>query len=120
MMNMILGKFKDHLASPFLLVHGIGHNVRTWTPLFSLCYFHHKKDGNNTRAKHMAHMMDGVIVGLSPTSNALIVYNPCNHQYYKPDSYRIDSYWLPGSVYPTLGYDGGLICYLLCNDSPPF
>jgi hypothetical protein len=86
MMNMILGKFKNRLASPFLLVHGIGHNVRTWTPLFSLCYFHHKKDGNNMRAKHMAHTMDGMIVGWSPMSNALMVYNPRNCQYYKPDS----------------------------------
>ncbi len=36
MMNIILGKFKDPLASPFMLVHGICHNVRTWTLLFSL------------------------------------------------------------------------------------
>jgi hypothetical protein len=102
MMNTIPGKFKDRLALPFMLVHKIGHNVRTWTPLFSLCYFHHKKDGNDTRTKHMAHTMDGVIVGWSPTSNALMVYNPRNHQYYKPDSYRIDSYWLPRLVYPLL------------------
>jgi hypothetical protein len=49
MMNPIPGKFKDHLALPFMLVHGIGHDVRTWTPVFSLCYFHHKKDGDNRR-----------------------------------------------------------------------
>jgi hypothetical protein len=42
MMNTIPGKFKDRLASPFMLVHGVGHNVWTWTPLFSLCYFHNK------------------------------------------------------------------------------
>ncbi len=64
--------------------------------------------------------MDGVIVGWSPTSNALMVYNPCNHQYYKPDSYWIDSYRLPRSVYPTLRYDGGIFCSLLCNDDPLF
>jgi hypothetical protein len=85
-----------------MLVHRIGHNVRTWTPLFSLCYFHRKKDSNNMRTKHMVHTMDGVIVSWSPTSNALMVYNPCNRQYYEPDSYQIDFYWLPGSVYPTL------------------
>jgi hypothetical protein len=55
MMNTILGKFKDCLAVPFMLVHRIGHSVRTWTPLFSLCYFHHQKDGDNTCTKHMAH-----------------------------------------------------------------
>ena len=87
MMNTISGKFKDYLALPFMLVHGVGHDVRTWTPLFSLCYFHHKKDGDNTHSKHMAHTMDGVIVGCSPTSNTLLVYNPCNRQYYKLNSY---------------------------------
>jgi hypothetical protein len=47
-----------------------------------------------------------------------MVYNPCNRQYYKPDSYRIDSYRPPGSVYPTLQYESGLFCYLFCNDNP--
>ncbi len=110
MMNAIPGKFKDRLALPFMLVHEVSHDVCTWTPLFSLCYFHPKKDGDDTHSKHMVHTMDGVIVSRSPTSNALMVYNPCNWQYYKPDSYRIDWYRLPGSVYPTLHYDGGLFC----------
>jgi hypothetical protein len=48
MMNAIPGKFGDCLALPFLLVHGVGHDERTWIPLFSLCYFHHEKDGNDT------------------------------------------------------------------------
>jgi hypothetical protein len=102
MMNAIPGKFGDRLALPFLLIHGVGHDERTWIPLFSLCYFHHEKDGNDTRTKHMAHMMDGAIVGRSPTSNALMVFNPWNGQYFEPDSYRIDLYCLPCSVYPTL------------------
>jgi len=63
--------------------------------------------------------MDGIIIGRSPTSNALLVYNPCNKQYYEPDSYRIDSYHLPGSIYRDLTYDGGLFCSLYCNDNPP-
>jgi hypothetical protein len=54
-----------------------------------------------------------------PMLNALMVYNPRNRQYYKPKSYRFDSYWLPGSVYPALHYDGGLFCSLLCDDNPP-
>jgi hypothetical protein len=29
MMNVIPGKIHGHLASPFLFVHGIGHNERT-------------------------------------------------------------------------------------------
>jgi hypothetical protein len=40
MMNTIPGKFGGKLASPFLLVHGVGHDEQTWFPLFSICYFH--------------------------------------------------------------------------------
>jgi hypothetical protein len=68
----------------------------------------------------MAHTMDGIIVGWSPTSNALLVFDPCNCQYYKPDSYPIDSYRLPGLVYPTLKYDGDIFCSLLPNGNPLF
>jgi hypothetical protein len=81
---------------------------------------HHEKDSNDTRSKHMAHTMDGVVIGCSPTSYAIIVYNPKNRQYYKLDSYCLDSYCLPGSVYPTLKYNGGLFCLLLRNNNPSF
>ena len=91
MMNAIPGKVDAGLASPFLLVHGVGHDERTWIPLFSLCYFHHTKDGDLSCSKYQAHTMDGIIVGHSPTSNAFLP-NPRTKQYYKPDSYRIDSY----------------------------
>jgi hypothetical protein len=102
MMNAIPGKIHGCLASPFLLVHGVGHDECTWVPLFSLCYFHHEKDRDLKRSKHQAHTMDGIIIGCSPTPNALLVYNPRNKQYYEPDSYPIDSYRLPGLVYPDL------------------
>jgi hypothetical protein len=34
MMNAIPGKHSGCLASPFLLAHGMGHDERTWIPLF--------------------------------------------------------------------------------------
>ncbi len=80
MMNEIPGKYKDRLALPFLLVHGVGHNEQMWIPLFLLCYFHHEKDGDETRSKHMANTVDSVIICRSPTSNALMVFNPRNGQ----------------------------------------
>jgi hypothetical protein len=46
MMNAMPGKFEDCIASPFLLVHGICHDVGRWILLFSMCYFHHKMDGD--------------------------------------------------------------------------
>ncbi len=67
-------------------------------------------------SKHQAHSMDGVIVGHSPTS---LVYNPRNKQYYEPDSYRINSYRLPCSIYRDLKYNGGIICSLYCDESLP-
>jgi hypothetical protein len=118
MMNAIPGTYSGHLASPFLLVHGVGHNERTWIPLFILCYFHHEKDSDQQRSKHQAHTMDGIAIGRSPTSNALMVYSPRNQQYYKPDSYRIDPYQLPTLVYPDIKYDGSLFCYLLHDKNP--
>jgi hypothetical protein len=102
--------FRSPLASPFLLVQSVGHNERTWIPLFSLCYFHHEKDSNQQCSKHQAHTMDGIVIGRSPTLNALMVYNPRNQQYHEPDSYPIDPYRLFTLVYPDIKYDGGLFC----------
>jgi hypothetical protein len=112
MMNMIPGWYKNKLASPFMLVHGVRPDQRTWLPIFSLCYFHHEKDSDASCSKNQAHTLDGIIIGRSPTSNAILVYNPQNQRYYKPDSYKIDTYRLPSSVYPTIVYDGGLFVSL--------
>ena len=62
--------------------------------------------------------MDGIVLGCSPTSNAILVYNPCNQRYYEPDSYKIDPYRLPPSVYPTIKYNGGSFV-LLHRDGTP-
>jgi hypothetical protein len=71
-----------------------------------------------SRSHTQAHTMDGIAVGCSPTSNALLVYNPRTKKYYEPDSYRFDPYRLPSSVYPSLSYDGGLFCLLYRDDNP--
>jgi hypothetical protein len=63
MVNAIPGKLHGKLASPFLLVHGVGHDERTWFSLFLLCYFHHDKDGGMARSHNQAHTMDGITVG---------------------------------------------------------
>jgi hypothetical protein len=118
MMNAIPGKLHGKLASPFLLVHGVGHDERTWFLLFSVCYFHLDRDGDVARSHSQAHTMDGIAVGRSPTSNALLVYNPRTKKYYEPDSYRLDPYRLPSSVYPSLTYDGGLFCSLYRDANP--
>ncbi len=119
MMNAIPGKFGGKLASPFLLVHGSGHDERTWFPLFSVCYFHQVRDGDIPRSHCQSHTLDGIAIGCSPTSNALLVYNPRTKRYYEPDSYRLDPYRLPSLVYPSLKYDGGLFCSLLRDENVP-
>ncbi len=69
MMNTIPGKFGGKLASPFLLAHGSGHNEQTSFPLFSICYFHHKKDGDVPCSHCQSHTMDGIgiAIGCLPT-----------------------------------------------------
>jgi hypothetical protein len=118
-MNAIPGKFGGKLASLFLLVHGSGHDERTWFPLFSVCNFHHECDGDIPHSHCQSHTMDGIAIGCSPTSNELLVYNPRTKRYYEPDSYRLDPYRLPSSVYPSLKYDGGLFCSLLRDENVP-
>ncbi len=120
MMNAIPGKYSGWLASPFLLVHSVGHDKRTWVPFFSLAYFHHKRDNNVQRSKHQAHTMDGIVIGHSPTSNAHMVYNPRNKKYYKPDSNCLDPYRLPSSAYPSIKYNGSLFVSLLCDNNSQF
>ena len=121
MMNAIPGKHDSgKLASPFLLAHGVGHDERTWIPIFSLAFFHHETDGDVQRSHHQAHTMDVIVVGRSPNSKAQLVYNPRNKKYYEPDSYRLDPYRLPRSAYPSIKYDGGLFVNLLCNENPQF
>ena len=101
-----------------MLAHGTRPDNRTWLLLFSVCYFHHEKDSDASRSKLQAHTMDGILLGRSPTSNAILVYNPRNQKYYEPDSYKLDPYRLPSSVYPTIKYDGGLFVSLHRDDNP--
>jgi hypothetical protein len=118
MMNMIPGRYGGKLASPFMLVHGVRPDQRTWLPLFSICYFHHEKYSDVQCSKNEAHTMDGIVIGRSPTSNAIVIYNPRNQRYYEPDSYKFDTYRLPSSVYPTIVYDGGLFVSLHRDYAP--
>jgi hypothetical protein len=74
MMNAIPGKHSGCLAFSFLLTDGVGHDERTWVPLFLLAYLHHKKDGNVKRSKHQAHTMDGIIISCSPTSSETLLW----------------------------------------------
>ena len=112
MMNAIPGKFGGKLVFPFLLAHGVGHDECTWFPLFSVCYFHHERDGAVPCFHCQSHTMDGLAIGPSPTSNTMLVYSPQTKQYYEPDSYCLDPYRLPFLVYPTLKYDEGFFCLL--------
>ena len=62
--------------------------------------------------------MDGIILGHDLNSNAVIVYNPRNKNFYCPESYRIDPQRQPGLVDSNIKYDGGLLCNLYRDESP--
>ncbi len=71
MMNTIPGKHKGRLASPFILVHGVAFDKEHGSHFLLCVIFITRK-----MVKHQAHTIDRVIIGCSPTSNALLVYNP--------------------------------------------
>ena len=77
-----------------------------------------EKDSNTQHSKNQAHTMNGIVIGRSPTSNAIVVYNPRNQRYYEPNSYKFDTYCLPSSVYPTTVHDGGLFVSLHRDGAP--
>ena len=60
--------------------------------------------------------MDGIAVRHSLMSNALLVYNPRNKNFYGPEKYHLNPYFIPSSIYPNIKYDGGLFCSLLCDE----
>jgi hypothetical protein len=62
-MNIIPGKYKGKLASPFMLDLGVRPDQRAWLPIFSLYYFHHEKDSKALRSKNQAHTPDGIMIG---------------------------------------------------------
>ncbi len=57
-------------------------------------------------------------VGHLSTSNALLVYNPQTKKFYEPDSYWLDLYCLPSSVYSSVTYDGDIFCSFHWDNTP--
>ena len=104
-------------------------NTRSWyssqqlhvfppLPLFSISYFHRKKDGSIIRSRNQAHTMDGIAVCQSPTSNSLLVHNLSNKKLYEPDVYELDPNRIPDAIYPSIKYDGGIFCSLYHDKYP--
>ena len=119
MMNMITGKHRGKLAFQFMLVHDMQADSHLRFPLlFSIYYFHHKKDGSIIRSKNQGHMMDGIAVGRCPTSNSMLVYNPLNKQFYEPGNYKLDPFHIPGALYLSIKYNGGLFLSFHWGDAP--
>jgi hypothetical protein len=98
MMNCIPGKVNNELTTPFELVPHSPPDARLWFPLFSMGYFNHTRDGSVERTSFQAQTLEGIAVGRSTTSNAMIFYNPRTRQYYEPDTYKLDPLRLPSSV----------------------
>jgi hypothetical protein len=120
MMNQVPGRLGRKLTSPFELVHGVKPNANTWFELFSVGYFPHYMDSNETKSKMQAQTMDGIAVGRDELSNTILFYNPINKQYYRPPIYKLDEGRLPISTFPkSIRFDGGLTCGLLRHKTDP-
>jgi transposase InsO family protein len=119
MMNCIPGKVGNFLTTPFELIHHSPPDSRVWFPLFSVGYFNHTRDGSVVRSSFQAQTMEGIAIGRSDTSNAMIFYNPRTRQYYEPDSYKLDPSRLPSTVWPSdITYDGGIFADLYRDSNP--
>ena len=119
MMNCIPGKFRDALTTPFELIHHSPPDARVWFPLFSVGYFSHTRDGSVMRSGFQAQTMEGIAIGRSETSNAMIFYNPITKNYYEPDTYKLDPSRLPSTTWPnTITYDGGIFADLYRDANP--
>ncbi len=119
MMNCIPGKVNDALTTPFELIHHSPPDSRLWFPLFSIGYFHHTRDGSVSRSGFQAQTMEGIAVGRSNTSNAMVFYNPTTKQYYEPDTYKLDPSRLPSTAFPKeISYDGGIFAELYRDSNP--
>ncbi len=119
MMNCIPGKYNDALTTPFELIHHSPPDARVWFPLFSVGYFSHTRDGLVPRSGFQAQTMEGIAIGRSETSNAMIFYNPITKNYYEPDTYKLDPSRLPSTTWPTIiTYDGGLFADLYRDANP--
>ncbi|KAL7425595.1 LOW QUALITY PROTEIN: hypothetical protein ACHAXH_000396, partial [Discostella pseudostelligera] len=140
MMNCIPGKINDALTTPFELLHhsppdsrlwfplfsvGYFHHTRDgsdsrlWFPLFSVGYFHHTRDGSVARLGFQAQTIEGIAIGRSDTSNAMLFYNPTTKQYYEPDTYKLDPSRFPSSVWPqSIQYDSGIFADLYRDANP--
>jgi transposase InsO family protein len=120
MMNQVPGRLGRKLTSPFELVHGVKPNANTWFELFSIGYFPHHMESNETKSKMQAQTMDGIAVGRDELSNTILFYNPVNKQYYRPPIYKLDEGRLPISTFPkSIRFDGGLTCGLLRHKTDP-
>jgi hypothetical protein len=123
MMNCIPGKVPDgSLTTPFELIHHSPPDARVWFPIFSVGYFHHDRDGSVARSTFQSNVLEGIAIGRSETSNAMVFYNPLTKQYYEPDTYKLDPSRLPSSVWPSqITYDGGMFAdlYRDCNPNVP-
>ena len=119
MMNCIPGKVRDELTTPFELIHHSPPDSRLWFPLFSVGYFHHNRDGSVARSGFQAQTLEGIAIGRSDTSNAMIFYNPRTRQYYELDTYKLDPLRLPSTVWPQyIQYDGGIFADLYRDANP--
>ena len=109
MINQLPGNADGKFTTPFELVHRAPPDARTWFPIFSIVYFYKQSDADQDRANFESKAMQGIAVGRSRSTNALLVYNPSTRKYYEPDSYKFDPSCLPSTEFPgKIRYDGGI------------
>ena len=95
MLNQVPGRLGLKLNTLFELFHNAKPDSKIWLELFSIGYFNHDTDNNESRSKLQAHTLDGITVGRDDRYNSIIFYNPITSTYYLPPALRLDKSRLP-------------------------
>ena len=114
MLNQVPGRLGLKLATPFELVHNAKFNSKKWFELFSIVYFNHDTDKDDSRSKLQVHTLYEIAVVRDDRYNSIIFYNSITSSYYGPPAFWLDESRLPITNFPnSLRFDGGLTCGLL-------
>ena len=68
--------------TPHKLVYGVKPYALSWFPIFSVGYFHHKKDGAVTSFATQSPTLVVISIGQATKSNTMQLYKPSTRSIY--------------------------------------
>ena len=120
MFNQVPGLLGLKLITWFELFHNAKPDSKTWFELFSIGYFNHDTENDESCSKVQSYTLDGIAVRRDESFNYIIFYNTLTSSYYCPTDFRLDKSRLPITNFPiSLRFDGSFTYGLLRNKTNP-